>query len=252
MILNVPPEVCGPPLEDRCVAPMPRCMVGVLLLLVELIGSSRNCRSSTLRRTRCCSSAAVAAAELALAAILFLQASRLILLLSLSGHFLPRLGIMLAATTAGAAGVAVLQYKLVSTFPPTVLYTNFAAMPLTTQVLNMFFSTVAGPGGGACCKLAGLVGGGGSGAAADRLLTPGRWGERWLGLAADGGCPLPAILHPSWSPRGGGGVETPSKMYTLEPQPLARGVGSGLNVKRNSECVTFSGKRKKGENDNKK
>jgi hypothetical protein len=75
-----------------------------------------------------------------------------------------------------------------------------------------------------------LVGGGGSGAAAaaDRLLTPGRWGERWLGLAADGGCPLPVILHPSWSPRGGGGVETPSKMYTPEPQPLARGVGSGL------------------------
>jgi len=173
--------------------------------------------------------AALAAAELVLAALLFLQASRLILLLSLSGRFLPRLGIVLAASTAGAAGVAVLQYKLVSTFPPTVLYTNFAAMPLTTQVLNMFFSTVAG--GGACCELAGLVGGGGSGAAAaaaDRLLTPGRWGERWLGLAADGGCPLPAILHPSWSPRGGGGVETPSNMYTLETQPLARGVGSGL------------------------
>ncbi len=64
--------------------------------------------------------AALAAAELALAALLFLQASRLIILLSLSGRFLPRLGIMLAATTAGAAGVAVLQYKLVSTFPPTV------------------------------------------------------------------------------------------------------------------------------------
>ena len=160
--------------------------------------------------------AALAAAELALVAFLFLQASRLILLLSLSGRFFPRLRKMLAATTAGAAGVAVLQYKLVSTFPPTVLYTNFAAMPFTTQVLNMFFSSVAG--GGACCELAGLVGGGGSGAAAaaDRLLTPGRWGERWLGLAADGGCPLPAILHPSWSPRGGGGVETPSKMYTLE------------------------------------
>ncbi len=68
--------------------------------------------------------AALAAAELVLAALLFLQASRLILLLSLSGRFLPRLGRMLAASTTGAAGVAVLQYKLVSTFPPTVLYTN--------------------------------------------------------------------------------------------------------------------------------
>jgi hypothetical protein len=108
--------------------------------------------------------AALAAAELVLAALLFLQASRLILLLSLSGRFLPHLGRMLAASTTGAAGVAVLQYKLVSTFPPTVLYTNFAAIPLTTQVLNMFFSTVAGCG--VCCELAGLVGGGGSGASA--------------------------------------------------------------------------------------
>ncbi len=54
--------------------------------------------------------AALAAAELVLAAFLFLQASRLILLLSLSDRFLPRLGGMLAASTDGAAGVAVLQY----------------------------------------------------------------------------------------------------------------------------------------------
>ncbi len=80
---------------------------------------------------------------------------------------------------ASAADEAVLRYKLVSTFPPTVLYTNFAAMPLATQVLNMFLSKVAG--GGACYELAGLVGGGGrcaAAGAADRLLTPGRRGER--------------------------------------------------------------------------
>ncbi len=39
--LTVPPEVCGPPLEDRRMAPMPRCVVGVLLQLVELIYISK-------------------------------------------------------------------------------------------------------------------------------------------------------------------------------------------------------------------
>jgi hypothetical protein len=94
----------------------------------------------------------------------------------LSGRFLLFLGVTLAA--AAAAGVAVLQYRLVSTLPPTVLYTSLAAMPFATHVLNISYRMVAG--GGACCLLAGLEGGGGStvAAAADRspLLAPGSCG----------------------------------------------------------------------------
>jgi hypothetical protein len=93
----------------------------------------------------------------------------------LSGRFLLFLGVTLAAA---AAGVAVLQYRLVSTLPPSVLYTSLAAMPFATHVLNISYRMVAG--GGACCLLAGLEGGGGStvAAAADRspLLAPGSWG----------------------------------------------------------------------------
>jgi hypothetical protein len=73
--------------------------------------------------------------------------------------------------------LAVLQYRPVSTLPPTVLYTSFAAMSLATHVLNIWCSMVAG--GGACCLLDGLVGGGGSAAAAaaaDCDLTPGKVG----------------------------------------------------------------------------
>ena len=57
--------------------------------------------------------AAAAAAEPAPLENLCRQASRLILLLSLSGRFLLFLGVTLAA--AAAAGVAVLQYRLAST-----------------------------------------------------------------------------------------------------------------------------------------
>ena len=115
-----------------------------------------------------------AAAELALAESLCRQASRLILLLSLSGRFLLFLGVTIAAA---AAGVDELQYRLVSTLPPTVLYISLAAMPFATHVLNISYSMVAEEG--ACCPLS--RGGGGStvaAAAADRppLLAPGSWG----------------------------------------------------------------------------
>jgi hypothetical protein len=48
--------------------------------------------------------------------------------------------------------------------------------------------------------------------------------------AADGGCALPAISHPSWSPRGGGEgeIQTANQYSSLETQPLARRVGWGL------------------------
>ncbi len=46
---------------------------------------------------------------------------------------------------------------LVSTLPPTVLKTSFAALPLATHVMNMLCSMVAG--GGVCCWLAWLMGG---------------------------------------------------------------------------------------------
>jgi hypothetical protein len=120
--------------------------------------------------------ACAAAAEPAPVENLCRQASRLILLLSLSGRFLLFLGVTLAAA---AAGVAVLQFRLVSTLPPSVLYTSLAAMPFATHVLNISYRMVAG--GGACCLLAGLEGGGGStvaAAAADRspLLAPGGCG----------------------------------------------------------------------------
>jgi hypothetical protein len=120
--------------------------------------------------------ACAAAAEPAPVENLCRQASRLILLLSLSGRFLRFLGVTLAAA---AAGVAVLQCRLVSTLPPSVLYTSLAAMPCATHVLNISYRMVAG--GGACCLLGGLEGGGGStvaAAAADRspLLAPGSCG----------------------------------------------------------------------------
>ena len=119
---------------------------------------------------------AAAAAEPAPVENLCRQASRLILLLSLSGRFLLFVGVTLAAA---AAGVAVLQYRLVSTLPPSVLYTSLAAMPCATHVLNISYRMVAG--GGECCLLAGLDCGGGStvaAAAADRspLLAPGSCG----------------------------------------------------------------------------
>ncbi len=76
--------------------------------------------------------AGAAAAEPAPVENLCRQASRLILLLSLSGRFLLFLGVTL---TAAAAGIAVLQYRLVSTLPPTVLYFSLAAMPFATHVL---------------------------------------------------------------------------------------------------------------------
>ncbi len=75
-----------------------------------------------------------------------------------------------------------LQYRLVTTYPPTDLRTSLAAMPLATHVLNISYSMVAG--GGTCCALDGLMGGGGSTdavavcPAADRtpLLSPGNGG----------------------------------------------------------------------------
>ncbi len=80
-------------------------------------------------------------------------------------------------------------------------------MPLSTHVLNMLCSMVAG--GGVCCWLNWLMGGGWStvvAAAADRppLLAPGSLGVGWCGHAAGCGWPFPSILHPSWSPRGEG------------------------------------------------
>ena len=127
--------------------------------------------------TEVTAAAGAAVAELALAESLCRQASRLNLLLSLSGRFLLFLGVTIAA--AAAAGVDELQYRLVSTLPPTVLYISLAAMPFATHVLNISYRMVAG--GGACCLLAGLEGGGGStvaAAAADRspLLAPGSCG----------------------------------------------------------------------------
>ncbi len=115
---------------------------------------------------------AAAAAELALAESLCRQSSRLILLLSLSGRFLLFLGVTIAAA---AAGVDELQYRLVSTLPPTVLYISLAAMPFATHVLNISYSMVAEEG--ACCPLS-RGGGGSTVAAADRppLLAPGSWG----------------------------------------------------------------------------
>ena len=68
--------------------------------------------------TEVTAAAGAAAAELALAESLCRQASRLNLLLSLSGRFLLFLGVTIAAA---AAGVDELQYRLVSTLPPTVL-----------------------------------------------------------------------------------------------------------------------------------
>ena len=122
--------------------------------------------------TEVTAAAGAAAAELALAESLCRQASRLNLLLSLSGRFLLFLGVTIAA-----AGVDELQYRLVSTLPPTVLYISLAAMPFATHVLNISYSMVAEEG--ACCPLS--RGGGGStvaAAAADcpPLLAPGSWG----------------------------------------------------------------------------
>jgi hypothetical protein len=62
------------------------------------------------------------------------QASLLILRLSLSGRFLPCFEVVLAAA---AAVDGALQNRLVSTNPPTVLYTSLAAIPLATHVLNI-------------------------------------------------------------------------------------------------------------------
>jgi hypothetical protein len=61
------------------------------------------------------------------------QAFLLNLRLSLSGRFLPCFELELAAAAVDGA----LQNRLVSTTPPTVLYTSLAAIPLATHVLNI-------------------------------------------------------------------------------------------------------------------
>jgi hypothetical protein len=109
-----------------------------------------------------------------------------------------------------AAGFAVLQYRLVSNLPPTVLYISLAAIPLATYVLSISYRMLAG--GGACCLLARLEGGGGStvaAAAVDHppLLAPGSWGVGIQGRTAGGGWPVPHHTAPLLVTQGGGGGE---------------------------------------------